>query len=55
MKKVNVNVEKILHILSNHDLITAFPNLYTAYKSLGTIPASSASAEHSFSKVIYNF
>ncbi|KAL4126029.1 hypothetical protein QTP88_010261 [Uroleucon formosanum] len=54
-KNENVIVEKILHILSSHDLITAFPNLYTAYKSLGTIPASSASAEHSFSKVIYNF
>lgn len=54
-KNENVNVEKILHILSSHDLITAFPNLYTAYKSLGTIPASSASAERSFSKVIYNF
>ncbi|XP_050056202.1 zinc finger MYM-type protein 1-like [Aphis gossypii] len=50
-KNENVNVEKILHILSSHDLITAFPNLYTAYKSLGTIPASSASAERSFSKV----
>jgi hypothetical protein len=23
----NVNVEKILHVLSSHDLITAFPNL----------------------------
>ncbi|KAL4154393.1 hypothetical protein QTP88_000268 [Uroleucon formosanum] len=54
-KNENVNVEKILHILSSHDLITAFPNLYTAYKSLGTIPASSASAERSFSNVIYNF
>ncbi|KAL4107195.1 hypothetical protein QTP88_017578 [Uroleucon formosanum] len=50
-KNENANVEKILHILSSHDLITAFPNLYTAYKSLGTIPASSASAERSFSKV----
>ncbi|KAL4123014.1 hypothetical protein QTP88_015247 [Uroleucon formosanum] len=50
-KNENVNVEIILHILSSHDLITAFPNLYTAYKSLGTIPASSASAERSFSKV----
>lgn len=55
IKNENVNVEKILHVLSSHDLITAFPNLYTAYKSLGTIPASSASAERSFSKVINKF
>jgi len=54
-KNENVNVEKILHILSSHDLITAFPNLYTAYKSLGTIPASSTSAERSFSKVYIIF
>jgi len=54
-KNENVNVQKILHILLSHYLITAFPNLYTAYKSLGTIPASSASAERSFPKVIYTF
>ncbi|XP_029342136.1 zinc finger MYM-type protein 1-like [Acyrthosiphon pisum] len=46
-----VSVERILHILSSYNLISAFPNLYKAYKSLGTIPASSASAERSFSKV----
>lgn len=44
---------KILELLSSYDLIGAFPNLYIAYKSLSTIPISSASAERSFSKVIY--
>ncbi|KAL4153363.1 hypothetical protein QTP88_001196 [Uroleucon formosanum] len=46
-----VSVERIFHILSSYNLISAFPNLYKAYKSLGTIPASFASAERSFSKV----
>ncbi|CAI6349386.1 unnamed protein product [Macrosiphum euphorbiae] len=46
-----VSVERILHILSSYNLISAFPNLYKACKSLGTIPASFASAERSFSKV----
>lgn len=46
-----VSLEQILHILSSHDLISAFPNLYAAYKSLGTIPTSSESAKRSFSKV----
>lgn len=45
---------KILELLSNYGLIDVFPNLYMAYKSLSTIPISSASAERSFSKVIYN-
>jgi len=48
----NLTIETILHVLSSYDLITAFPNLYQAYKALGTAPASSASAERSFSKVI---
>jgi len=43
----------ILGLLSSHNLITAFPNFYLAYKALCVIPASSASAEHSFSKVIF--
>ncbi|XP_022160467.1 uncharacterized protein LOC111026655 [Myzus persicae] len=42
---------KILELLSSYGLIDAFPNLYMAYKSLSTIPISSASAERSFSKV----
>jgi len=34
----------ILDLLSSHNLITAFPNLYLAYKALCIITASSASA-----------
>lgn len=45
----------ILGLLSSHNLIAAFPNLYLAYKALCIIPASSASAERSFSKVIFNY
>lgn len=47
-----INIETILHVLSNYTLVAAFPNLYQAFKALGTIPASSASAERSFSKII---
>lgn len=42
---------EIMHLLSTHDLKSAFPNLYLAYQGLCTLPASSASAERSFSKV----
>lgn len=42
---------EIIHLLSTHDLKSAFPNLYLAYQGLCTMPASSASAERSFSKV----
>ncbi|KAL4142041.1 hypothetical protein QTP88_004573 [Uroleucon formosanum] len=45
----------ILGLLSRHNLIAAFPNLYLAYKALCIIPASSASAERSFSKVNFNY
>lgn len=48
-----VSVERIVHILSSYNIISAFPNFYTKHISqLGTIPASSASAERSFSKVV---
>lgn len=47
-----INIETILHVFSNYTLVPAFSNLYQAFKALGTIPASSASAERSFSKVI---
>jgi len=51
MTKIGVNT--ILYTLSKYDLSAAFPNLYIAYKVLGTIPipVTSASAERSFSKV----
>lgn len=48
-----ITVSSILHVLTSFDLVSAFPNLYLAYKALGTVPASSASAERSFSKVYY--
>lgn len=51
--KNTITVSSILHVLTSFDLVSAFPNLYLAYKALGTVPASSASAERSFSKV-YN-
>ncbi|XP_015376350.1 PREDICTED: uncharacterized protein LOC107170688 [Diuraphis noxia] len=35
---------------SKYGLDSAFPNLHVAYRALATIPASSASAERSFSK-----
>ncbi|KAL4119359.1 hypothetical protein QTP88_012175 [Uroleucon formosanum] len=47
----NMSCLDILGLLSRHNLIAAFPNLYLAYKALCIIPASSASAERSFSKV----
>ncbi|XP_050064678.1 uncharacterized protein LOC114128209, partial [Aphis gossypii] len=49
--KGKVSSLKILEILSNYGLTAAFPNLYLAYKSLCTLPASSATAERSFSVV----
>ncbi|KAF0711677.1 zinc finger MYM-type protein 1-like, partial [Aphis craccivora] len=47
--KGKVSSLKVLEILSNYGLTAAFPNLYLAYKSLCTLPASSATAERSFS------
>lgn len=45
------SVTSIIELLSKYDLVSAFPNIYLAYRALATIPASSASAERSFSKV----
>ncbi|KAL4088600.1 hypothetical protein QTP88_023689 [Uroleucon formosanum] len=42
---------QIFELLNSFKLASAFPNLYIAYKSLCTIPASSVSSERSFSKV----
>ncbi|KAL5239452.1 hypothetical protein ACI65C_006862 [Semiaphis heraclei] len=47
----NMSSLDILGFLSSYNLIAAFPNLYLAYKALCIIPASSASAERSFSKL----
>lgn len=51
VNKTKICVTTIINVLSKYELSAAFPNLYTAYKVLGTIPVSSASAERSFSKV----
>jgi len=44
------SLNKVLEILSSYILTAAFPNLYLAYKTLCTLPASS---ERSFSVVIF--
>jgi hypothetical protein len=53
--KNTVTVSSILHVLTNFDLVSAFPNLLSnnlqTYKALGTVPVSSISTERSFSKV----
>lgn len=51
--ETKITINTILHVLSNYNLMSAFPNLYLAYKALGTIPATSASAERIFSKVYF--
>lgn len=56
--ETNITVNTMLNVLSNYNyynnnLMSAFPNLYLAYKALGTIPATSASAERTFSKVYF--
>ena len=42
---------QIFELLNSFKLASSFPNLYMAYKSLCTIPATSVSSERSFSKV----
>lgn len=49
--KNETTILDVMQLLSNHDLHTAFPNLFLAYQGLCTLPASSSSAERSFSKV----
>ncbi|XP_060846122.1 uncharacterized protein LOC132925774, partial [Rhopalosiphum padi] len=49
--KQNITLASIINVLSSFDIMSAFPNLYCAYKALCTIPASLPSAERSFSKV----
>uniref|UniRef100_A0A2S2Q8Q9 HAT C-terminal dimerisation domain-containing protein n=1 Tax=Sipha flava TaxID=143950 RepID=A0A2S2Q8Q9_9HEMI len=46
--KQSITLANILNVLSSFDIMSAFPNLYCAYKALCTIPAS---AERSFLKV----
>lgn len=51
----NVTITTIIKLLTKYGLDSAFPNLYIAYRALAIIPASSASAERSFSKVVFSF
>jgi len=46
-----VSPTQIFELLNTFKLASAFPNLYMAYKSLCTIPATSVSSERSFSIV----
>lgn len=46
-----ISVTTIIELLFSYDLVSAFPNIYKAYKALAIIPPSSATAERSFSKV----
>lgn len=41
--KNETTVLDVMQLLSNHDLHTAFPNLFLAYQGLCTLPASSSS------------
>ncbi|VVC24493.1 Ribonuclease H-like domain,HAT, C-terminal dimerisation domain [Cinara cedri] len=50
LKKMVFSSE-IFELLNSFKLASSFPNLYMAYKSLCTIPATSVSSERSFSKV----
>lgn len=49
--KEKITAINIIKMLNSFNLESAFPNIALAYKALGTIPATSASAERSFSKV----
>jgi len=49
--KKMVSPTQIFELLNSFKLASAFPNLYIAYKSLCTIPATSVSSERSFSKL----
>lgn len=51
----NVNITTVIKLLTKYGLESAFPNLHVAYRAMATIPASSASAERSFSKVVFHF
>jgi len=48
-------ITTIIQLLTKYGLDSAFPNLHVAYRALATIPASSASAERSFSMVVIKF
>jgi len=49
--KSKMTVLNVLKLLNTFNLISAFPNMYMAYKFLCTIPATSVSSEGTFSKL----
>ncbi|CAI6351976.1 unnamed protein product [Macrosiphum euphorbiae] len=49
--KTKMTVLDVLKLLNTFNLISAFPNMYMAYKFLCTIPATSVSSERTFSKL----
>lgn len=49
--KKKLSATEILKMLCSFNLVSAFPNLFIAYKYLCTIPATSVSSERSFSKL----
>lgn len=51
----NVNITTVIKLLTKYGLDSAIPSLHVAYRALAAIPASSASAERSFSKVVFYF
>lgn len=46
-----ISVYQILNLIHSFDLVSAFPNLYIAYRALCTIPSTSVSSERCFSKL----
>lgn len=49
--KTKMTVLNVLKLLNTFNLISAFPNMYMAYKFFCTIPATSVSSERTFSKL----
>jgi len=49
--ETKMTVLNVLKLLNTFNLISAFPNMYMAYKFLCTIPATSVSSERTFSKL----
>jgi hypothetical protein len=51
IKKSDFKIVQILKRLCKFNLESAFPNLYTAYRAICTLPPTSATAERTFSKL----
>jgi len=51
IKKSDFKMVQILKLLCKFNLESAFPNLYTVYKAICTLPPTSATAKRTFSKL----